>query len=343
MIERETFSAGIVGIGGYLPQEVVTNEMLAARLDTSQEWIQTRTGIVERRKAANSEATSDLAIEAGLRALRSAGNPKVQALVLATTTPDHRCPATAPRVASQLGLGQIPAFDISAVCSGFIYAMSVAVAFVNSNQFETVLVVAAEKFTTLVDNDDRNTACLFGDGAGAVVVSKVPFGSHGQILATSIKSDGALENLIKVNGGGSKYPFTPTNNASLLRSDYYLSMLGQEVFSAAVTSMSSSVNDILSIVGWHREEVNWLVGHQANKRILNLLCKSLEIPPDKACIHLDQAGNTAGASIPLALVAKCGQFKKGDKMILTSFGGGATWGALAMTWSDTPIIEQLLQ
>jgi 3-oxoacyl-[acyl-carrier-protein] synthase-3 len=115
------------------------------------------------------------------------------------------------------------------------------------------------------------------------------------------------------------------------------------VFSAAVTSMSSSVNDILSIVGWHREEVNWLVGHQANKRILNLLCKSLEIPPDKACIHLDQAGNTAGASIPLALVAKCGQFKKGDKMILTSFGGGATWGALAMTWSDTPIIEQLLQ
>jgi 3-oxoacyl-[acyl-carrier-protein] synthase-3 len=339
MSERSGFSAGIVGIGGYLPEEVVTNDMLAARLDTSHEWILARTGIVERRKAADSQATSGLAIEAGLRALRSAGNPEVQALILATTTPDYRCPATAPYVASQLGLGKIPAFDIGAVCSGFIYAMSVATAFVNSNQFDTVLVVAAEKFSTLIDGDDRNTACLFGDGAGAVVVGKVPSGAPGEILATSIKSDGTLENLIKVKGGGSKYPFMPSDAVPMVRSDYFLSMLGQDVFSAAVTSMFSSVNEILSMAGWERDEIDWLIGHQANRRILNVVCKSLDILPDKAPIHLDEAGNTAGASIPLALAAKNHQFKRGDRMVLTAFGAGATWGAMAMTWPEIPAIE----
>lgn len=332
-------AAGIVGLGGYLPELVVTNAMLSSRLDTSDEWILSRTGIAERRVAAEGQSTSDLAIEAGLRALRSAGRRPVQALVLATTTPDFRCPATGPYVASQLGLGQIPAFDVSAVCSGFIYAMSVAVAFVRSGQYESVLVVAAEKFSTLIDPDDRNTACLFGDGAGAVVVSRVPAGSPGEILSVGLQSDGRLEGLIKIEAGGSRHPIWPDQLSVLQREALFLRMQGQDVFTAAVTSMASAVTDILQSVGWSLDDVNWLVGHQANKRILNLLSKSLGLPPEKACVHLDEAGNTAGASIPLALTAKSGQFQTGDRMVLTSFGAGATWGALAMTWPEMPVVE----
>jgi 3-oxoacyl-[acyl-carrier-protein] synthase-3 len=332
-----THTAGIVGIGGYLPEIVVTNHMLAERLDTSHEWILSRTGIQERRIADAAQSTADLAIEAGLRTLRSAGKRSIDALVLATTTPDHRCPATAPVVASQLGLGQIPAFDVSAVCSGFIYALSVAAAFVNAGQFENVLVIAAEKFSSLIDQEDRNTACLFGDGAGAVVVSRVARGQPGEILASKLKSDGALEGLIKIKAGGCKHPFMP--GVEHPRADHFLTMQGQEVFTAAATSMTSSVIEILDTVGWTRQDVDWLVGHQANRRILNMVCKSLELPAEKACIHLDEVGNTAGASIPLALAAKGKQFGRGDRMVLTSFGAGATWGAVAMTWPDIDIFE----
>lgn len=339
LFEASGTRAGITGVGGYLPEEVVTNAMLAARLDTTDEWIRARTGIIERRRATPSQATSDLAVEAGRRALSSAGNPPVQALVLATTTPDHRCPATAPYVAARLGLGQIPAFDVSAVCSGFLYAMSVATAFVNSGQFGSVLVVAAEKFTTLIDQEDRNTACLFGDGAGAVVVGAVPRGSPGEILASTLGSDGTREHFIKINAGGSRSPGVPGGDPTQARSDHFLAMLGQDVFASAVTAMSSSVADILGAVGWQRADVDWLVGHQANRRILDVVCKSLGIPIERACVHLDQVGNTAGASIPLALAAKSKQFDIGDKLVLTAFGAGATWGALAMTWPDVASID----
>ncbi|MFM0741926.1 ketoacyl-ACP synthase III [Paraburkholderia xenovorans] len=333
------FSAGITGVGGYLPEGVVTNQMLASRLDTDHDWITSRTGILERRIADESQSTSDLAVEAGSRALRSAANPEVQALVLATTTPDFRCPATAPYVAARMGLGKIPAFDVSAVCSGFLYATSVAVAYVNSGHFDSVLVIAAEKFSTLIDPNDRNTACLFGDGAGSVVISKVPVGTGGQILAHAIHSDGELESLIKVKGGGSRYPLSPHETVNRPRSDYFLGMQGREVFAAATASMSASVSDIISTAGWELDDLDWLIAHQANRRILNLVCKSLDIPPEKACVHLDEVGNTAGASIPLLLAAKSRQFKPGDKLVLTSFGAGATWGALAMTWPALGTIE----
>lgn len=338
---RAPYAAGIVGLGGYLPEQLVTNDMLAARLDTSTDWILSRTGIAERRMALPEQATSNLAVEAACRALRSAGNRPVQALVLATTTPDFRCPATAPTVAAALGLGLIPAFDVSAVCSGFLYALSVATAFVRSGQYESVLVVAAEKFSSLIDPQDRNTACLFGDGAGAVIVARVPAGCPGEIRAVSLASDGRLEGLIKIKAGGSRDPLGPEPASARPRADLFLGMQGQEVFNAAVTSMAASVNNILGTVGWSCSDLDWLVGHQANLRILNLLCKTLGLPAQKACVHLDAAGNTAAASIPLAMAAKCAQFQPGQRMVLTSFGAGATWGALAMTWPELPTVEPL--
>lgn len=243
--------------------------------------------------------------------------------------------------AAALGLGLIPAFDASAVCSGFLYALSVATAFVRSGQYESVLVVAAEKFSSLIDPQDRNTACLFGDGAGAVIVARVPAGCPGEIRAVSLASDGRLEGLIKINAGGSRDPLGPEPASARPRADLFLGMQGQEVFNAAVTSTAASVNNILGTVGWSCSDLDWLVGHQANLRILNLLCKTLGLPAQKACVHLDAAGNTAAASIPLAMAAKCAQFQPGPRMVLTSCGAGATWGALAMIWPELPTVEPL--
>lgn len=330
--EQQINAAGVLGLGAYLPDQVVTNAMLSERLDTSDAWIVSRTGIAERRIAREDEPTSELAARAARRALVSAGMTQVDALILATTTPDHRCPATAPAVATLLGLGNIPAFDVAAVCSGFLYALSIASSFIRSNQYRTVLVVAAEKFSSLIDPRDRNTAVIFGDGAGAMILGRVAPGSDGEITVSILKSDGALRDLIMVRNGGSKYPFDPQDGQGEV--GRFFAMQGKEVFAAAVTAMSSVVREALAQTGWHTQDVHWFVGHQANKRILGLLGKSLDIPDEKVCLHLDRVGNTAAASIPLALTAAAPQFRPGDRLVLTAFGGGATWGAVTMTWPD---------
>lgn len=332
-------SVGILGLGAALPNTIVTNEMLEKNLMTTDEWIQSRTGIRERRIASEIQSTGDLAIIAGQRALESFGSRDIQLVLLATTTPDFICPATAPYVSAKIGLGTIPAMDISAVCSGFIYALNLAMAIVKSNQAKNVLVIAAEKFSSLIDPNDKNTAVLFGDGAGAVVVGRIPKGTPGELYDSVLYADGNLSEVIQVKGGGSRYPLRFGSEPDFYSLNKFFAMEGKKVFSAAVTAMASSIKDIMEKVGWKSDDINWLISHQANKRILQSLCDIVGFPSDKAYIHLDKVGNTSAASIPLALAAGSALFKPGDKMILSAFGGGVTWGAVALSWPNIAVID----
>lgn len=320
----------VAGLGHALPARVVTNDDLAARIDTSDEWIRSRTGIRQRHVVGPGTATSDLAVEAGARALAAAGLTDVDVVVVATTTPDHRCPATAPVVTSRLGLGQVPAFDINAVCSGFLYGLTVTAGMLVAGTAHTALLIAADTFSTIVDPDDRATAFLFGDGAGAVVLRAAPAGSG--VLAVELGSDGFLEELILVRGGGSRLPASPDP------ADHWFSMQGQAVYRHAVARMADSTRTVLDRVGWSADEVDWFVGHQANKRILDATAARLGIPAERVVVNLDRVGNTAAASIPIALseAAGAGRLLAGQKVVLAAFGGGATWGAAALRWEDVP-------
>ena len=323
------------GLGGYVPSEEVTNLDLERRLETSDAWIRTRTGIHSRRFAGPGEATSDMATESARRALASAGNPDVDLVILATTTPDHPCPATAPAVASRLGLGPVAAFDLAAVCSGFVYALAQANAAVLSGQHRTVLVIGADTFSTIINPQDRNTAIIFGDGAGAVVVGAGKEGQPGQLSAFDLHSDGSCQDLIKVAAGGSRMPVTSDTSDA----DRYFSMKGKEVFVQAVTSMADSSRAVLNESGWKPGDVDWLIAHQANQRILNRVAGVLGIDPEKAVIHLDRVGNTSAVSIPLALADHAHRFAVGEKLLLTAFGGGTTWGAGTLTWPAITVTD----
>lgn len=328
-------AAVLQGLGGYVPTSEVTNFDLEDRLDTSDEWIRTRTGIRTRRLAGKDEATSDMATEAGRRALESAGNPDIDLVILATTTPDHPCPATAPAVANRLGLGTAAAFDLAAVCSGFIYALAQANAAVLSGQHQSVLVIGADTFSAIINPQDRNTAIIFGDGAGAVVVGAGSEGQPGQLSAFDLHSDGSCQDLIKVNAGGSRMPVhSGTGDA-----DRYFAMQGKEVFVQAVTSMAESSRTVLEKSNWQPEDVDWLIAHQANQRILNRVAGVLGIAPERAVIHLDRVGNTSAASIPLALADHARRFSQGERLLLTAFGGGTTWGAATLTWPDIAVTD----
>ncbi|GAA3226207.1 beta-ketoacyl-ACP synthase III [Oerskovia jenensis] len=329
MPSRDRPGAAVLrGVGGYLPPRVVTNDDLAALVDTSDEWIRTRTGIRERRFADEGSATSDLAVEAGRRALASAGGPDVDLVVVATSTPDRSCPATAPLVASRLGLGTAAAFDLAAVCSGFVYALAQASAAVLAGLHRRALVIGADQFTSIVDPRDRATSILFGDGAGAVVVDGGDPDEAGSLGAFHLGSDGSAHDLITVPAGGSRVPHRELVDAS----DAYFRMDGRAVFGAAVGAMSSSSRRALALSGWSVEDVDWFVAHQANERILRLVAHSLGISSDKVVIHLDRAGNTSAASIPLALAAHARTFAPHERILLTAFGGGTTWGAATATW-----------
>ena len=313
-----TLSAAVVaGVGHCLPDRIVTNDDLAARLDTSDEWIRSRTGIRQRHMVDTGTSTSDLAVGAGRRALAAAGLTGVGVVVLATTTPDHPCPATAPVVASRLGLGETPAFDVNAVCSGFLYALATATSMLESGLYETALVIGADVFSVLVDPDDRGTAFLFGDGAGAMVLRAGEPGEAGAVLAVELGSDGELEDLILVEDA--KSPFT---------------MQGQTVYRHGVARMTSSTRSILDRVGWAVPDVDHFVGHQANQRILDAVASRLGMAPDRVVSNLATVGNTAAASIPIALseAAASGRLRRGDRVAMAAFGGGATWGAAALTW-----------
>lgn len=315
--------AVLCGIGFWLPPRVVTNADLTARLDTSQEWIHSRTGIVARRVADDGTLTSDIAAAAAASALDSAGGGTPQALVLATSTPDRACPATAPAVAARLGLAGIAAFDISAVCSGFLYGLAVASGFVVAGIADRVLLVAADRFTTLLDPQDRTTVPIFGDGAGAVVLRRGAATEPGAVGRIVLGSDGGHQDLITVR-------------ATQGRQQGYFEMRGREVYRHAVERMSGAAIAAVEAAGWTMPEVDRLVAHQANARITASLAAELEISLDRCASNIAEVGNTAAASIPILLgqAAAAGFLAVGHRVLLTAFGGGLTWGATTLVWPD---------
>src|SRR5215813_4073475 len=318
----------IAGCGAYLPERVVTNLELAARLDTSDEWIRQRTGIGERRVAAAGELTSDLAVRAGERALANAGvcPSDLDLLVVATATPDNTFPATAAKVQAQLGMTRGAAFDVQAVCAGFIFALSVADNALRVGQARTALVIGAETFSRILDWNDRSTCVLFGDGAGAVVLrageGNGNAGDRG-VLTTHLYSDGQYYKLLYVDGGPSASQTTG-----------HVRMEGREVFRHAVVKMGEAVDAAIAAMGIEGRDVDWLVPHQANLRIIDSMGQRLHLPAEKVIVTVDRHANTSAASIPLALAEATGdgRIQPGHLVLLEAMGGGFTWGSALLRW-----------
>jgi len=317
----------VIGCGGYLPERVVTNEELASRLDTSDAWIRQRTGIGERRIAADGELTSDLAYRAASRALERAGmsGNDLDLIVLATATPDHTFPATAAKVQARLGMRRGAAFDIQAVCSGFVFALATADNALRLGQARTALVIGAETFSRILDWNDRGTCVLFGDGAGAVVLNAAPAeGPNARgILSTHLHSDGRLHDILYVDGGPSS-----TGTAG------YLRMEGREVFRHAVQHLAEVVDEALVGAGLQPSDIDWFVPHQANTRIIDAVGRRLGLPPGKTVVTIERHANTSAASIPLALdeAVSDGRIRPGHIVLMEALGGGLTWGAAVARW-----------
>lgn len=318
----------IKGVGAYLPARAVTNAELAKLVDTSDEWITERTGIKVRHIAAEGENTSDLALHAANRALDAAGHKAsdIDLIVLATATPDLTFPATATTVQSGLGIGHGAAFDVHAVCSGFVYAVAVADNFIKAGQFQRALVIGAETFSRILDWEDRTTCVLFGDGAGAIVLERGEgagtVGDRG-VLTAKLHSDGTKRDLLYVDGGPSK-----TQTVGHLR------MQGQEVFKHAVANMTSAIQEATDELGLAVSDVDWFVPHQANQRILTATAKRLKIPEERVISTVAKHGNTSAASVPLALneAVADGRIKQGDLVLMEAMGGGFTWGSALARW-----------
>ncbi|MFJ2607123.1 beta-ketoacyl-ACP synthase III [Streptomyces sp. NPDC091279] len=328
MTYRPPRAAVLAGLGSWLPPDVLTNAELEARLDTSDEWIRSRTGIASRHRVTPGMSTSDLAVEAGGRALKSSGDDRVDAVVLATTTPDELCPATAPQVAARLGLGTVPAFDVSAVCAGFLYGLSTAAGLIATGGAERVLLIGAEAFTTLIDPGDRTTAAIFGDGAGAVVLRAGDPGEAGALGPVVLGSDGGRSDLAEVPGGGARRR-VPDADAPP-----YLRMQGREIFRHAVRHMTAACRTATEAAGWQLADVDRLVAHQANARIIGAVADGLGVPPERRASNIERVGNTAGASVPVLLAEEnaAGRLAEGDRVLLTAFGGGLAWGATTLVW-----------
>ena len=312
----------IVGTGSYLPAQVMSNAELAQRVDTSDEWIVERTGIRERRIAADDEFTSDLACAASVRALAAAGceAKDIDLLIVATTTPDLTFPATAARVQAELGATQGAAFDLQAVCSGFIFALATADNFLVRGQAKRALVIGAETFSRIMDWEDRATCVLFGDGAGAVVLEAVDERDAGDrgVISTFLRTDGRMHDLLYVDGGPSQ-----TRTVGKVR------MVGNAVFRHAVEHISGAMLEACARAGVALDAVDWFVPHQANQRILDGVARKLAIPTEKVVSTVALHGNTSAASVPLALEAAVsdGRIKNGDLVLMEALGGGLTWGA----------------
>jgi len=320
--------ARALSVAGYLPARVITNDELAARLETSDSWIRQRTGIRRRHVAAPDELPSDMALAAAREALSRAGvgAGELDLILLATTTPDDIFPATATRLQHALGAPPIPAFDLQAVCAGFIYALATADAFMRSGQARRVLVVGVDLFSRLVDWTDRSTAVLFGDGAAAMVLGAEPgTGSAADrgLLACGLGADGAAYDLLRA-GGGPGCPDAPRT----------LVMAGREVFRQAVARMSESAAATLAGLGLAARDLDWLIPHQANRRIIESIAERLEIPLEKVIITIENHGNTSAASVPLALEAGLadGRISAGDLLLLDAMGGGLAWGSAVLRW-----------
>jgi 3-oxoacyl-[acyl-carrier-protein] synthase III len=323
----------LCGVGCWVPPDVLTNAQLEQELDTTDEWIRRRTGVLTRHVASDGMATSELAVEAGQRALKSARGGAIDALILATTTPDRPCPATAPEVASRLGLGPVAAYDIAAVCTGFVYALANAAGLIAAGIAERILVIGADVFTSIVDPRDRSARALFGDGAGAVVLRAGHPDELGAIGPFVLGSDGQGADLIMVPSGGSRRPDQSPDGDESQR---YFTMKGQTVYRQAVETMTTVSQRVLGLANWPAEALDWLVCHQANQRILLAVAARLGLPAERCFSNIAAVGNTAAASIPLALAhgASSGAFRPGDRMLLTAFGGGLTWGSAALCWPD---------
>jgi 3-oxoacyl-[acyl-carrier-protein] synthase-3 len=318
----------IKGVGGYLPTRVLTNEDLAKVVDTSDQWITERTGIKERRIAAEGELTSTMGAVAARRALDDAGvaPEDIDLIILATSTPDQTFPATAVSIQADLGITQGAAFDMQAVCSGFVFALATADTYMKSGLFKRALVIGAEAFSRLLDWEDRSTCVLFGDGAGAVVVEAQKLNgalTDKGILATCLRSDGRYRDKLYVDGGPSS-----TGTVGHLRMD------GPEVFRHAVTKISEVIGTTLDQAGYKASDIDWFVPHQANRRILDGAARKLGLDRDKIIITLDKHANTSAASIPLALNQgrSDGRIKPGDLVLIEAMGGGFTWGAVLIRW-----------
>ncbi|VAX02515.1 3-oxoacyl-[acyl-carrier-protein] synthase, KASIII [hydrothermal vent metagenome] len=322
------FRSIVSGCGSYLPEKIITNKEMEDIVDTTDEWIIERTGIKQRHMAADGELTSDLAVKAAQRALIDAGLTAndIDLIVLATSTPDQTFPSTATRVQAALGMTKGAAFDVQAVCSGFIYALATADNFIRAGQAQHVLVIGAETFSRILDWKDRTTCVLFGDGAGAVVLSAGPSTGTNKdqgILSSHLHSDGRYNELLYVDGG-----------VSSTQSTGFLRMKGKEVFRHAVVNLASVVKEALDFNGLTSDDVDMVIPHQANKRILDATIRKLKISPSKVAITVEKHANTSAASIPLALneMLKENRIARDDIVVLEAMGGGFTWGSCLIRW-----------
>lgn len=322
---------GIIGTGKYVPEKVLTNQELEQMVDTNDEWISTRTGIKERRIVSPEQASSDLAYEAAQIALQQAGitAEELDLIIVATITPDMAFPSTACILQERLNAKKAAAFDLSAACSGFIYGLANASNFIATGTYKYALVVGAECLSKITDYTDRNTCILFGDGAGAAVLGVVPEGRG--FKSFELGADGAGGELLRIAGGGSRLP---SSLESLEQKQHYIYMAGKEVFKFAVRIMGSAAEEALRKAGMDKTDIDLLVPHQANIRIIQSALNRLELPEEKCMINLNKYGNVSAASIPIALAEAVeeGRVQEGDCLVMVGFGGGLTWGASVLVW-----------
>lgn len=328
---RQLRPVGIIGTGKYVPERILTNSDLEKMVETNDEWIVSRTGIKERHIAAPGQATSDLAYEAALKALESAGMKaeELDLIIVATVTPDSAFPSTACILQDKLGAKGAAAFDLSAACSGFVYSLATATGFIQNGMYNNALVIGADTLSSITDYTDRNTCVLFGDGAGAVIVGEVPEGRGFQSF--DLGAEGSGGSLLNLEAGGSRLP---ASHQTVDDKKHFIYMNGREVFKFAVRVMGSATERVLTKAGLAKENIDLFVPHQANIRIIQSAMQRLELPPEKVVINVDKYANTSAASIPLALVeaAEEGRMKEGDAVLMVGFGGGLTWGASVLIW-----------
>ena len=324
-------TCSVTGVGSYVPSRVLTNADLEKMVETSDEWIYTRTGIRERRIAADDEFTSDMAAFAANRAMEMAGvtGEQIDLIIVATITPDMPFPNTACLVQRKIGAHRSAAFDVEAACSGFIYALEIGQQFITSRTYDTVLVIGAEKLSTIVDWTDRNTCVLFGDGAGAAILQNRA-DSHG-LLTAVMGADGNNAELLFMPGGGSQCPATPDSVAAR---QHFLRMTGKETFKNAVQAMYGAAKDALNQCELDISQIKCIIPHQANQRIIDAVGERLGAKPEQLYVNLDRFGNTSAASVAIALdeAVKSGRLERGDLILIVAFGAGLTWGAAVIEW-----------
>jgi 3-oxoacyl-[acyl-carrier-protein] synthase-3 len=322
--------AAITAVGGYVPEKVLTNKELEKLVDTSDEWIQSRTGIKERRVMPDEEATSDICVYAIQKILKKTGiaADEIDLVIVATVTPDHVFPATANIVTDKIGAKNAWGFDLGAACSGFLYALETGSKFIESGKHKKVIVCGADKMSAIVNYQDRNTCIIFGDGGGAVLLE--PSEDENGIMDSILKSDGSGRNFLYQKSGGSMYP--PTHETIDAR-EHYVQQEGKTVFKFAVTNMAEVSREIMDRNNLEGKDVDFLCAHQANLRIIDATAKRMELDDDKVLINIEKYGNTTAGTIPLLFADFEKKFKKGDNIVLAAFGGGFTWGSIYVKWA----------